>query len=354
MNGMLQPEVSVIVPVYNAEAYLAQCIESILAQDYQNFELILVNDGSTDSSGEICERYAMQNSQIRLVKKPNGGLTTARNAGIKTANGKYIAFVDSDDWVDTDYLSILLKHMKAGGLSFCRWRNQTQRAEDESTAVQIMSAEEGIALVLDLSGKYGGVYCKLFDRELIERKRLHFSEDISYGEDLLFSVQYYSALESGIAASSQTPYYYRPNIAGMCNQRFSKRPGFSEKKALSEYEALKRCGQYVGSSGKMAEICELRTVKAAVASLRTIEVQWGRGHLPETYRELRHYVASRCVKSLFAPYGTAASRVSVLLCTLSPKLELMLWRMREKWIKCWSERGKTDEISANQRNSASL
>ena len=111
---MYSPEVSVIVPVYNVEAYLAQCIDSILAQDYRNFELILVNDGSTDNSGAICERYAAQDRRIRVITQENSGPSTARNTGIKAACGKYIVFVDADDWADADYLSILVDNMSEG------------------------------------------------------------------------------------------------------------------------------------------------------------------------------------------------------------------------------------------------
>ena len=113
---MLQPEISVIVPIYNAEAYLAQCVESILAQEYRNFELVLINDGSTDSSGEICKRYAEQDRRISVITQENGGAAKARNTGIHVAVGNYIVFVDADDWVDADYLSILLCNMARGGV----------------------------------------------------------------------------------------------------------------------------------------------------------------------------------------------------------------------------------------------
>ena len=91
-----------------------------------------------------------------------------------------------------------------------------------------------------------------------------------------------------------------------------------------------RCGEYIGSAKKVADICELRTVKAAVASLRTIDVNRDRRRFPDAWRELRRYVAGRCMKSLFVPYGTTAGRISALLSTLSLKLELMVWHIREK------------------------
>ena len=100
--------ISVIVPVYNIEAYLRKCIDSILAQTYTNLEIILVDDGSTDNSGEICNEYAAKDARIRVIHKGNGGLSSARNTGIDIATGKYIGFVDSDDYLAPDMYEKLL------------------------------------------------------------------------------------------------------------------------------------------------------------------------------------------------------------------------------------------------------
>ena len=102
--------VSIIVPVYNVERYIAQCITSILAQTYQKFELILVDDGSKDKSGEICDFYAKQDKRILVFHNANQGVSAARNFGIEHASGSRLCFVDSDDWVDTTYLSDMLKY----------------------------------------------------------------------------------------------------------------------------------------------------------------------------------------------------------------------------------------------------
>ena len=102
MNNL--PEISVIVPVYKVEEYLPQCIDSILAQTFTDFELLLVDDGSPDRCGEICEEYAGKDTRIRVFHQQNSGVSAARNIGLQHAKGTYIVFVDSDDWVSTDYL----------------------------------------------------------------------------------------------------------------------------------------------------------------------------------------------------------------------------------------------------------
>ena len=102
------PLVSVIVPVYKVERYLPRCVESILGKTYTNFELILVDDGTPDRSGVICDRYAEKDSRIKVIHKENGGVSSARNAGIDAAQGEWITFVDSDDWVAENYIEAMI------------------------------------------------------------------------------------------------------------------------------------------------------------------------------------------------------------------------------------------------------
>ena len=100
-------KITVIVPVYNVENYLNKCLDSILKQTYQNLEIIVVNDGSTDNSGTICQEYAQKDNRIVYIEKDNGGLSDARNAGLDRMTGSYVTFVDSDDWIEQDYVEVL-------------------------------------------------------------------------------------------------------------------------------------------------------------------------------------------------------------------------------------------------------
>ena len=104
---MNNPAISIIIPVYNAENYLRRCIDSVLSQSFTDFELILVDDGSKDKSPQICDEYASQDTRVRVIHKANGGVSAARNDGLDIAKGEYITFIDSDDWVERDYLSTL-------------------------------------------------------------------------------------------------------------------------------------------------------------------------------------------------------------------------------------------------------
>ena len=103
------PQISVIIPVYKVEQFLGDCIKSILSQTFSNYEIILVDDGSPDNSGKLCDEFAAGDSRIKVVHKENGGVSSARNKGIEIAEGEWICFVDSDDWVEPDYLEVMFK-----------------------------------------------------------------------------------------------------------------------------------------------------------------------------------------------------------------------------------------------------
>ena len=124
--------ISIIVPIYNVEPYLRRCVDSLLRQTYEDFELILVDDGSPDSCGTICDEYAARDHRVRVIHKPNGGLSDARNAGMEIAKGQYIAFVDSDDWVAPEYLARLLAALEGSNADICEC--DVLRTEGENPA----------------------------------------------------------------------------------------------------------------------------------------------------------------------------------------------------------------------------
>ena len=123
-----KPLISVIVPVYNVESYLKVCVDSILAQTYENLEIILVDDGSKDSSGKMCDEYAEKDARIKVVHKKNGGVSSARNKGLDVASGEYIGFVDSDDSTKPNMFEILYKNMVTSDadVSVCKANNCTK------------------------------------------------------------------------------------------------------------------------------------------------------------------------------------------------------------------------------------
>ena len=150
--------ISVIVPVYNVEEYIDRCIRSILGQDYRFFELILVDDGSTDRSGMLCDKEAKFDARIRAFHKPNGGLSDARNYGVQYARGDLITFIDSDDCVAPDYLSYLLHLLESGAdIACCNFKKFAGENCDFETSsdVDIMSGTDACLVFWRKTGYYG-------------------------------------------------------------------------------------------------------------------------------------------------------------------------------------------------------
>lgn len=222
--------ISVIVPVYNVENVLHYCIDSILNQTYKDFELILVDDGSTDKSGRICDEYADKDSRIRVFHKENGGVSSARNVGIELASGEFICFVDSDDFLDKAYLESLLSLKKRypdydnvwcgfqivnGYQSFAILQKvvyETERNITESSVKEIMTLHDKW---LD-----SGPCCKLYDRELIVQNNLLFSEELSLGEDLFFNFQYLDFTNGRIVILNECLYNYEKSNEASLTSKF--------------------------------------------------------------------------------------------------------------------------------------
>lgn len=188
------PKISIIVPVYNVEKYLAKCIDSIIAQEYDDWELILVNDGSSDSSKAICEEYCIKDNRISLYNQENAGPSVARNLGIKKAKGEYITFIDSDDYVTHTYLTDLVKYdsdVIASGFDLWYLDGRPTRRKTYDKLFFFSTYDNNIGEAIAI-GEYKYLWhspcCKLYYRELLISNNLLFNEDLNYGEDHLFNL----------------------------------------------------------------------------------------------------------------------------------------------------------------------
>ncbi len=180
--------ISIIVPVYNSGLCLCRCVDSILAQSYGKFELLLIDDGSKDNSGEICDNYAIQDKRVRVFHKRNQGVSSARNLGIEKAEGEFLVFVDSDDWVDADYLMTL--YPKNGeDLMSCSFVvegdcDMNDRLLD--VTYDVVEIIKGISNTDSLSV----VWCKCFKRSILIDNNIRFKENIHKSEDKIFILDY--------------------------------------------------------------------------------------------------------------------------------------------------------------------
>lgn len=182
--------ISVAIPVYNGETTLRKCVDSILAQTYENIEVILVNDGSTDRSEDICRSYEQADSRVSVISKANGGLSSARNAGIDGSHGEYLFFVDSDDWIDSDTLEVLLKTALlkdtdvTGCCAYFNYPNGTEKSR-ASAQIDICDTRSLIKWMLEGGIGANAAWGKLFKKSLFEN--LRFDESCDFCEDDEFS-----------------------------------------------------------------------------------------------------------------------------------------------------------------------
>lgn len=185
--------ISIIVPIYNNEKYLPKCIESIQNQIFQDWELLLVDDGSSDSSGVICDSFAKENHRIKVIHKENGGVSSARNCGLDHASGDYIMFVDSDDWIEPDLCQKLLDGIQEadlaiGGYTVISNAGKVRYGVHENKKVEISSELRRVFNPLCEQNLFNTPWSKLYCRTIIAEQR--FDEKIRLGEDLLFNLNY--------------------------------------------------------------------------------------------------------------------------------------------------------------------
>lgn len=191
------PQVSIIIPCYNIANHVGKCIDSILAQTYKNFELLLINDGSTDSTGKICDEYALRVSKLRVFHIENGGASAARNLGIDQAIGVLTLFIDGDDYIKEDYISQLLKNYEEANWPICGMVNVRDNIPTNNTKfkklLQIHNEnriEKNNFMDLLAYHSFSSPCARIYSVAIIRERKIRFDENVSYQEDLLFNLEY--------------------------------------------------------------------------------------------------------------------------------------------------------------------
>lgn len=187
----MTPKISIIVPVYNTEPYIARCLDSILSQSFTDFELLLIDDGSTDGSTAICDSYATKDNRVRVFHKENGGVSSARNLGLDEAKGEWITFVDSDDWVEQGYFCDVV------GNEAClvyRHRIFSDGTFDSILPKGLYKGQEFIDFFEE--NTYTNLFrmsnAMFFRRDVLQDSNIRFVEQLRFGEDRIFALQYYA------------------------------------------------------------------------------------------------------------------------------------------------------------------
>lgn len=240
---MEEDKISVIIPVYNAEKFLKNCLDSLKIQTYKNLEFILIDDGSTDGSAEICKSFCLEDSRFIYVHQDNSGVSAARNKGISLASGEYIGFCDSDDWVEPDMYESLHKLITDNNVDmaccafFVEKQGNSNKPEDDEKPIVADVQDVLLDIIFD-GTRVGGVelWTKLFKREILSG--IKFREDIAIGED---AVMMFDALLkcTSIAYVRLFKYHYVFNESSACNRGFKESFWTIQKSADAIYEKTK-------------------------------------------------------------------------------------------------------------------
>lgn len=299
----MNPLISVIVPIYNVEPYLRPCLDSVLNQTYTNLELILVDDGSTDGCAALCDEYAAKDPRVRVIHKANGGLSSARNAGLDTARGEYISFIDADDGVSPRFLELLLSAgadiAQCGFSRFCTLETQAKFSP-------CSPREMTLRLHADANGVYTVVWNKLFRRALLDG--LRFPEGRLH-EDEFFTWQTYWRAKS-CAVTDTTLYYYRPRQGSIMAEGF-------KPQSLDAVDALRQRADFYRAQGDaelaiLAEAAHCHRLRSLMPSIRKT--------LPAQAAACRRALRRSYWTVLTAPQASLRKKASLSLQMLSPRL----------------------------------
>ena len=217
----MQPKISIIVPVYKAEKYLHRCVDSILSQTFTDFELLLINDGSPDNSGAICDEYAQKDNRVRVFHKENGGVSSARNLGLDNAKGEWITFCDADDYVSEKWLMSCKNAVKDdidivfNGYCYITSTEKENRIPFSKNAICKTEIKKAITDLV-ISNCYGYIWLAVFKKSLIENLCLRFDEKSAFNEDAQFLSTYLENTKS-FSTIKEANYYY---MAPECGKKY--------------------------------------------------------------------------------------------------------------------------------------
>lgn len=211
----MTPQISVIVPVYNVEKYLPRCIDSILSQTFTDFELLLIDDGSPDNSGKICDEYAIKDSRVKVIHKQNGGVSSARNVGIENATGEWVFFSDADDILVPNAFYILTSRINSevayvmAGYKRCD-ENHNIEYEVKTREEHIISSSDAVTQMFRPTDYVyqGYLWNKLFKLSVIKENNLKFAVDIYFNEDRLFNILYLLKIGNQKCIYTTEPVYH--------------------------------------------------------------------------------------------------------------------------------------------------
>lgn len=327
------PLVSVVIPVYNVEKYLERAVKSVVRQTYSNLEIILVDDGATDSSPELCDGLASSDSRIHVIHKTNGGLSSARNAGINQASGEYVAFLDSDDWFEADVIDYCLSLISEHKADIVQFR--TTLTTDEEPArpakekISVLHGKEILEFLMIQSTKsdtyYSACTC-LFKRDVIGELRFPEGQIV---EDLVWKYKVLRNAETMVASSAIKHYYFQ-NIGSITNAGLKSRDfilmdcgnEIMELTASESYGCIRKLGKVKAARSSFSLLCKIAYFGI---SDTTIDKK-------STVKELTKQLRREYFLLVNSPMPLSRKVLATTLCISYPLTELLV-RVAKKFVR---------------------
>lgn len=300
------PLMSVIVPIYKVEPYLTRCLESILMQTYSNWECLLIDDGSPDFSGKICDEYKLRDSRFRVFHVENGGVSRARNIGIENARGKFVTFIDSDDFIDLNFLKDLLAPcIEDNDIDFVHAGCLNYYSDGAISSNQKYDNYIGVDKTYIFKIFRGLVFSKLFNLEKINRNSIKFDTSMKYGEDMVFTIDY--LIHSAKYALVDTVgYYYVQREGSAMNSTITYNYDRDYHSFLHRYNSLNHYIKKFNISEKDSELRYIQTSDSFYTALFSLyNSNFSYSEILKRYKndiKSEYYMLSRYSSSLIGRY----------------------------------------------------
>ncbi|MGL5255457.1 MAG: glycosyltransferase family 2 protein [Proteocatella sp.] len=284
--------VSIIIPAYNVEKYIEKCLSSILEQTHTNIEVIVVDDGSTDRTGQLIDNVSQKDSRVLILHKKNAGVSAARNSGIEISMGDYLVFVDGDDYIAQDYVEYMLSLVQKTGADFCLSKccyTRNGEKQTEKDYIEKLELEDATALLLSPK-VIVGCWNKIYKRSFVVYNNLKFSTTLFYGEGLSF-ITTASQLSNCVGVGNRKVYYYRRNNEASATTSFNIEKIYNGEKAL---ETIRK--QLIINSQKIHTMINLHLALFYLGAIVKIKANHLEKNNEEDYMRWKSYLRQNAFK----------------------------------------------------------
>lgn len=324
------PLISIVVPVYNVEKYLDECVQSILCQTYTALEIILVDDGSTDAGGKICDEYALKDSRIKVIHKTNGGLSDARNAGINIAAGKYITFIDSDDFITPDYVSYLYNlckeyNTKISVSAHTIYLENGNKIYKGLYSTKKLSAKEALTSILLDNGVDLSAWAKLYEKNLFTDINFPVGKNF---EDTATTYKLFDKCDN-IACGKEANYFYRIRKNSITTS-ISSDNFYKKLQLITNTEEM--CNYIENKYPELHNACERRKIWAYFSTLNQLNKITNKKSLESEENKIVQYLKERRKIILTGKEYSRRDKLAIQCLSFGNKFYSFAWKFYEKII----------------------